>query len=387
MRIFISVVIILSAFISAAVDDSTPLFQLGQQKWEPDSYRGIVVFSGEHPADKEKGLNFIEGRIQDKARALNLVVGRADINDKSIIDEKTNGILKTFKPDRLPFTVIYFPAISDVEIPLWAGYLTATVAESICDSPARREIARRLIKGDNAVWLLVVSGNDEADANAYQMLSGELRQASGVIPEPMPVNADPEMVPDEKIIVPAVNPMKMSIIRISKDDKSEIILLEMLNCMEPEIMNAKNDPVIVPIYGKGRILDIFSSDEVNKENVRTALRKLSSPCTEGIKEPASGSDMLMSVNWNAFLKGGLSVDKDLPALKSFGDGAEKELVDMLPPEYDNVSLPDLGPGSPAAEDAASPPPPVQMKIINLFLALIIAFLSLLFVVVVMKLRR
>ena len=97
--------------------------------------------------------------------------------------------------------------------------------------------------------------------------------------------------------------------------------------------------------------------------------------------------MLMSVNWDAFIRGELSVDKDLPALKSFGDDGENELVDMLPPQDENVSLPDLGPGSPAAEDAASPPPPVQMKIINLFLVLIIVFLSILFVAIVLRVRR
>ncbi|MFZ2657499.1 MAG: hypothetical protein WAX69_21365 [Victivallales bacterium] len=391
IRILISFCIILAAHVAEAVDDSAPLFQLGLRKWETDTYKAVVIYSGEHPVGKEQGISFIEGRIQNKVKTLNLEILKVDINDKSMIDEKTNGILKTFKPDRLPFTVIYFPAVSDVEIPLWAGYLTFPAAGFICDSPARREIARRLLKGDNAVWLLVDSGNEEADANAYRMLSGELRQASGVIPEPSQANGNLGTIPEENSVVPALNvpvptPMKMSIVRISKDDKSEMILLEMLNCMEPEIMSNKDNPVLVPVYGRGRILEILSSDEVDSENVRTAIHKLSDPCAGGLKDPDSGSDMLMSVNWNAFVKDELSVDKDLPALKAFGDAGEKELVDMLPPQEENVSLPDLGPGSPAAEEAASPPP-VQMKIINLFLVMIIVFLSILFVVIVLRVRR
>lgn len=390
MRIFLLLNIMFLICSSLAADGNLPLYRHAMEKWEPDSYRAIVVYNGESPLDKEQGLKYIEGMLQDKTRTLNLVVGKADINDKAVIDERTTEILKTFKPDRLPFTVIYFPAISNVDIPLWAGYLTVPAAEQLADSPVRREIARKLLKGDNAVWLFIDSGNEENDAKAFQILSEEIRLASGVLPEVPRGDGEKELAPDmntgEGNVLPA-NPLKMSVIKFSRDDKAELILLEMLNCIEPEMINAKNEPVIAPVYGKGRLLDILSSDEVCRENIRSAVQKLAGGFSGEGKLSDSGTDLLMGVNWNAFLKNELNVDKNLAPLKAFSEGKDNEVSDMLPPQDENVSVPETSSELAAVEESPPPPPPVQMKVINLFLVLVIVFLSILFVIVVMKLRK
>ena len=44
----------------------------------------------------------------------------------------------------------------------------------VIDSPKRRELARRLLKGDSTVWLLLESGNQAKDEAASKKLIGRL---------------------------------------------------------------------------------------------------------------------------------------------------------------------------------------------------------------------
>ncbi|HBC89111.1 MAG TPA: hypothetical protein DCZ94_19405 [Lentisphaeria bacterium] len=365
--------------LSAISADNLPLYRMGLEKWEPDHFRAVVIYGTENSAGLEQGIAFLEGRTRDRVGGLNLVVGKADIKDRSIIDKRTSEILRTFKPDRFPFTIIYFPQVSDVDIPLWAGYLTVQAGELICDSPARREIARRILKGEWAVWLFIKSGNEEKDGRALQILSDELKAA--------PAAGTPGEDSSRDAILPGLNHARMSIIMVSRDDKSELILLEMLNCIEPEIMSAGNEPVIAPVYGRGRVLDIFSGDEISGENLRKNIRMLEMEQPSGIKQPASGADLLIAVNWTAFIRGELHVDKDLPSLKPHDANDVIDSAELLPMPDENVSVPDLDPRLSGPADAPPASTPFQLKVINIVLVGIIVLLATLFIAIVLRVRK
>ncbi len=49
-------------------------------------------------------------------------------------------------------------------------------ARKLLDSPARRDIARRLMKGDSIVWVLLESGDTERDDTAATTLQTQLRR-------------------------------------------------------------------------------------------------------------------------------------------------------------------------------------------------------------------
>ncbi len=377
------VVIFLTAFcLSASSAEKLPLYKLALEKWEPDPYRAVVIYNKDNPAEGNEGVSFIRNKIEDKLCSLNLVIGMADVTDRKIIDARTSEILKNFKPEKYPFTIIYFPQISDVDLPLWAGYMTPQTGEALCDSPARREIARRMLKGEAAVWLIIKSGIEEKDAHAFHVLTEELKKD--------PAAADPATLDNEAkddVIIPGLNPAKMSIIMISRDDRSEMLLLEMLNCMEPEIMSTSNEPAIVPVYGRGRVFDIFSGYEISSENIRRTVRELMTCPPDNVKRPETGTDLLMAVSWDAFLKGEFSVDRILPAPDT-ADGAEifespgvSQILD------DNTSVPRAEIEITSDEDVRYITPPMQMRVINIILISVIVLLSALFITVVLKWRK
>jgi hypothetical protein len=383
MRILISFcLIIIFACISAAVEDKSSL-DTSLHEWKPDYYRALVVYDAKNPAITDEGVNAILAKSEDNIKSLNLSIRKIDLADKANIDAKTAEVLKVMKPGKFPFTIIYFPENSEFENPLWAGNMSTEEADMIADSPARREIVRRLLKGESAVWLLIESGVDYKDYRILKLLSEEIKNigdkpASGDI---VPVEvADLKKGKDKQ-----KPPTKMSIIRISRDDVAEKFLLKLLNDIEPDIMNVENEPVLVPVYEKGRILKLFSNAEITGDNIRNAIELFTDGNIEMERVLNPGTALPLSVNWDAFASGKLSIDKELPALRNFND--KFVLDDVFPGE--NRVVPDMksGAGSADNEKTASVRTPFPMRIINIVLVSVIGLLVVLFFAVVLRSRK
>lgn len=352
-------------------------------KWKPDYYRALVIYNAENPVESDEGVKAIQAKTEDRIKSPNLSLRKVDLTDKAKIDAKTAEVLKILAPGKLPFTMIYFPGNSEVENPLWTGRMTPEEADMISDSPARREMARRLLKGESVVWLLIESGIEYKDYRILKLLTEEIKTAGTGTP-----GAETPVLPESDVKKEgnkAKSQIKMSIIRISREDVAEKILLNILNGIEPEIMNVSNEPVLVPIYGRGRIFKLFPDDEINWENIRNTIESCSGKSAGSEKGPNSGAALLLSVNWDAFADGKLSVDVELPALRTYSDNFSLE--DVFPVE--NSPVPDSALVSAAAvkEQEAAARPPVPMMIINIILVSVIGSLIFLFVVVVLRARK
>ena len=355
----------------------------GLGKSNPDYYRAVVIYDAETPGESDEGIKAIQAKTEDKIKSLNLLIRKIDMAGKVDIDEKTAELLKLLKPEKYPFTIIYFPESSDIEKPLWTGRMTLEEAGMIGDSPARREIARRLLKGESAVWLLIESAIEYKDYKVLKLIMEEINGIRGN-PSDNETALPPETDGGKEKNKPG-NQVKMSIIRISRDDVSEKLLLNLLNDIEPEIMNVSNEPVLVPIYARGRILELLSDDEINRDNIRSTVEFLAGAGVDREKGPNPGTSLLLSVNWDGFASGKLSVDEELPALREYSGNFS--LDGVFPSE--NLPAPDSELRSLTAdeEQAVSAKPPFPMTIINIVLISVIGTLIALFFVVVMRSRK
>ncbi|MFA6293809.1 MAG: hypothetical protein WC637_18620, partial [Victivallales bacterium] len=165
----------------------------GSGKWKADHYRALVIYDDENKMEADEGVRAIQDKIGDKMKSLNLALRKINITSKDNVDEKTADVLKLLKPEKFPFSIIYFPENSDVENPLWAGAMTPEEAGIIGNSPARREMARRLLHGESAVWLLIEAGIDYKDYRILKLLSEEIKNIGNVAPvaeTPLPSEAD-----------------------------------------------------------------------------------------------------------------------------------------------------------------------------------------------------
>src|SRR5690606_19034513 len=83
-----------------------------------------------------------------------------------------------------PWMVVFYPRALRIPAPLWSGSLTADAVGGLADSPARQELAKRLMAGQTAVWLLLESGDAAADTKAATLVEEELKKLEDTLELP-----------------------------------------------------------------------------------------------------------------------------------------------------------------------------------------------------------
>ena len=201
-------------------------------------------------------------------------------------------------------------------------------ARALVDSPARREIVTRLLNGESATWVLIESGDDGKDDYAASEIEKAFIKAEGVLKIPegvLTVEEAPEVSqgvgrnPDD--VLRSKIPLKIdfSLIRISRDDPAESIFREMLLNMEDDLEEFADEPMVFPVFGRGRALEPLIGRGINDENVFEHASYFCGACSCEIKNQNPGVDLLIAANWKAAIAGSeVVVEKSLPPLIGIG---------------------------------------------------------------------
>src|SRR5262249_26472510 len=146
--------------------------------------------------------------------------------------------------------------------PVWTGRLTRPMIQPLLDSPARRELARRLLRGDSAVWILLESGSPEKDQPAADLLQKELTRLEKTLKLPQD---------DSQETVPLLSDLPLriafSVLRIAPDDPAENLLIPMLRRMDKK-ENQSTEPIVFPVFGRGRVLGGLAGPEITAEAIQ-----------------------------------------------------------------------------------------------------------------------
>lgn len=147
-----------------------PVFRFALERWEADAYSVVITpgSSGKLSSDEEKVLEFLESVRSDMNIAANVTVK---------LDEEAKGSgasseLSLFFPRKIPGMPMK---------PIWSGPATMENARNIVDSPSRREIVKRLLAGESTIWLLVESGESEADDAAAKTMEEVVKEAPNLL--------------------------------------------------------------------------------------------------------------------------------------------------------------------------------------------------------------
>ncbi|MBM3854289.1 MAG: hypothetical protein FJ399_14205 [Verrucomicrobia bacterium] len=128
---------------------SVPVFRYALERWVPDDYVALVLHHGPLlPADAAV-LRELERGSRPGGAAINLAV--RTINLATTADPVLLRWRKEW-PDAtsLPTLALLQPAALRPTAPAWQGPFTAATVAQVLDSPLRREIAGRLLRGANA---------------------------------------------------------------------------------------------------------------------------------------------------------------------------------------------------------------------------------------------
>jgi len=172
---------------------------------------------------------------------------------------------------------------------IWSGDLTAETLTRLLDSPVRREIVTRIVKGDSVVWVVVESGDAAKDDSVTRALSERLRylESIAVMPELRPDDPFNRLGPGPALVV------RHSVIRLSRKDPRETFTLAMLE----RDGKAASYPVAYPVFGRGRVLIALPQEKLTTDNIDEVSGFLTSACSCEVKDKRMGWDLLLQCDW------------------------------------------------------------------------------------------
>ena len=273
---------------------SVPVFRYALERWHPDPYVIQLNYNDPH-------TNKLSG-ILDTLRTFDY--------DYSFIIEK----IKT--SEKSPQINLLYPKISGLKTNVWKGPMTVNNIKKILNSPARREIARRIIGGDSAVFLLLEGDNEKKNDE----IAASLLKNISIIEEEIKLPHEYADIPEEDLQIYDTNIVfKLSMLRLSNTNSDDGILINMLTRLLPESIPKDSYPIVYPIFGRGRMLTAMFAKDVTARNLQGLCEYIAGECSCEIKGQNPGIDLLFSVDWDSLIEPGIDLDAMLPPLAGFSE--------------------------------------------------------------------
>jgi len=267
---------------------NVPVFRYALERWPAAPYEVIVFHRGPLIAPEQSSRDLLDHAPD--TRFANLTVTYVDLSATTEHSMQKLWQHQTNAP--LPWMVIRYPESESDAPPFWSGPLSAGSIDSLVDSPARREISRRLLAGESAVWVLLESGQKSEDAAVAGLLAAELKKTEATLELPPPAPDDPQL----RSTLPVR--LAFSVVRISRDDPAEQMLVRIL--LGGEIpAAAASGPIACPIFGRGRMLAALSQKELGPKLIAQACAFVCGACSCEVKDLSPGRDLLLAANWNS----------------------------------------------------------------------------------------
>jgi hypothetical protein len=277
----------LALWSGAALACNVPVFRYALERWEADPYQIIVFHREPLTAEQEALLSSLENGGQD--RLANLVI--TEVNLTQDVPPSWHRLWNAQEHPTLPWMAVRYPKPTGIERSAWTGPLRPEVVRSLVDSPARRAIAQKLLSGEAIVWLLLEGGDKQRNDEIGQLVETELRQLekSLVLPERSPF--DPPINPDLPLKI------AFSTVRVARFDPAERMLVNLLLNWSTNLIAAE-EPMLFPIFGRGRVIPPAVGQEIRAEAIQDMAAFLTGPCSCEVKEMNPGYDLLLAANWS-----------------------------------------------------------------------------------------
>jgi len=266
-----------------------PVFRYALDWWPSDPYRLTVFHRGPIAAEHRDAINAMEKHADGTTPAVTL-----ELVDLAKNPDGVKGVPTPAATVDLPWLVVRYPAATRINVPVWSGGLRAAVPGLLLDSPARRELARRIRGGDSAVWVLLASGYAVKEAAAENVLRTEVQRLEKELKLPVLTAA-----PEDQLTSDPDRPLKLafSVLRVARNDATEEMLVTMLLNTEDDL-TGRSDPMVFPVFGRGRALPALVGAGITPENITAAGAFLAGPCSCEVKRENPGVDLLLTANWD-----------------------------------------------------------------------------------------
>jgi hypothetical protein len=260
---------------------SIPVFRYALERWDLTRYEVLVFYKEPLPAEAEAWLK----KLDRGEPAANLNVRRLDVARLPKEYEKF------WKKNAREVPCILVRS-TDSEAPqlFWAGPVDEAKFRAVVDSPLRRKIVDRLKRGDTATFVLLTGGDADAEAETQKMLDTTLDHLAKTLEFPAQTDEGPQL----KTGLPTK--IAFSTLTLRRDDPEEAAFLHMLLATEEDLDKVKG-PILMPVFGRGRLLCSIYGKDLNPTQVTNVVRFLVGECTCQIKDLNPGVDLLIAADW------------------------------------------------------------------------------------------
>ena len=327
---FVALVVVGVATVVLACN--VPVFRYALERWRPDAYRVTVVHRGPLDDAAKKLLAEIDDQVE--AGALNVAVRVVDVakpvdSDKSAEGDKSAeeetaaelAALKTFLGESAtPKMLLQYPAYLRIAVPIASAEFNAATVKQTMTSPVRQQLVQRLTEGQTAIWLLLESGDKEKDDAAAKVITERLTQLEKELKLPELTNDSAD-----RLFSNVPLQVSFSLLRLSRSPE-ERTLMELLLRSEDDLAE-RPDPMVFPVFGRGRALLPLVGAGITPDNVRDSAGFLVGACSCEVKELNPGFDLLLAAKWEELLgQDGVPPPPVPAALTNSNPNAPPELV-------------------------------------------------------------
>ena len=343
--------LLLLSLVSASVAEACniPVFRYALERWRPDECEVVVFYQGGLSDPQEALLaeslpRSLTPRKDSSAASADPSDADSSVADSSVADSSVAGAsaarlvrvdvnsargsyadlwakLSSDSKPTLPHVVVRSSIGTTRIVDAWHGPLDAVQTWDVFESPARKEISRRLLAGDSVVWVVIASSDESRNKKLLQMLEQNLDELENEIQLPDGIG-----LPGSELYSEIPLLVKFSVKEIRRDDPNETFLVDLFSNLRPRAV-AEDQPLVVPVFGRGRALEVIPADELSPGLMRDLLGFLSGACSCQVKEQNPGFDLLFSVDWNRELFG---EGFEPPPAKTIGDRGGPQLLTIPP---------------------------------------------------------
>ncbi len=292
-----------------------PVFRYALERWDVDQYTMVVLLNGEPDADVAQAIKRVtEVSATDAANV------QVQVIDVATLSPQQQWQLEDFDPMvATPHLQVFYPERNGQRKLCWEGAFTNSALDAWLNSPLRSKVAGKLVSGASAVFVLVecedLKLNQQVEATVrlgVQQAMKEISIPEGVIPRfgaNEYLQQHPEASLDDVLRCDVPLKVDFEIARLAFDDRDE----EALRAMGSGLAASSSGPWLIPIFGRGRMLDAIDAQELSSQTVMNACQYMVGECSCTVKTQNPGVDLLISANWSEALGGDTVVVVDSQA--------------------------------------------------------------------------
>jgi hypothetical protein len=348
--------LVFSLFVSLKTEGcAVPVFRYALERWPADPYIITVFYRGKLSESEKRVIRYYKKFNKNYNSIIFSVINLDDKNIKKEFQAYWNMSGR----DKLPAVVVSYPREVDIKDLAGVYPLDMQSAEQLMESPAGREIARRILKNDSSVFIQIDGADDGENKKSEKIVKSALKKMEDEI-KLSNSEFPTETVPEED--APKV---KFSFMRISREDSGNRAFVDILLNSERGLNKIKG-PIVFPVYGRARALFAFSGEGITLNNMLDAGTFLTGECSCEIKGENPGIDLLVPINWDDFIHYEVDIDEELPPLTGLASSIIEEKELEAPVE--KLDLKKI-----SKEDDSSSNTPLILNMLVVFIGLITVF--------------